>query len=306
MRLKEKPYWLQLIVLALFMLGGMLVFSSLGTLLVTLIYHTPNMMESADPVTAIRITQTLTTIGTFLVPALLFAYCQDRRWFGYNAADRIPKQSMVNMVLVLSVTLLPVVGVLSAFNQNIMPQEGAVAEFMRDLEEAANHILEVVTSQRSSWDLISNILVFAVLAGICEEFFFQGALQPLLMNWTRNPHVGILLTALIFSALHFQFYGFIPRFLLGLYLGYLFYWSRSLWLPILAHVLHNALSILVDFTLQGRGIDTDSMQFTDMRGSLPTAAACALISAMAIVYLWRIYRDDTANGQTNIQRPTNE
>jgi len=306
MRLKEKTYWLQLIVLALFMLGGMLVFSSLGTLLVTLIYHTPNMMESADPVTAIRITQTLTTIGTFLVPALLFAYCQDRRWFGYNAADCIPKQSMVNMVLVLSVTLLPVVGVLSAFNQNIMPQEGAVAEFMRDLEEAANHILEVVTSQRSSWDLISNILVFAVLAGICEEFFFQGALQPLLMNWTRNPHVGILLTALIFSALHFQFYGFIPRFLLGLYLGYLFYWSRSLWLPILAHVLHNALSILVDFTLQGRGIDTDSMQFTDMRGSLPTAAACALISAMAIVYLWRIYRDDTANGQTNIQRPTNE
>ena len=306
MRLKEKPYWLQLIVLALFMLGGMLVFSSLGTLLVTLIYHTPNMMESADPVTAIRITQTLTTIGTFLVPALLFAYCQDRRWFGYNAADRIPKQSMVNMVLILSVTLLPVVGVLSAFNQNIMPQEGAVAEFMRDLEEAANHILEVVTSQRSSWDLISNILVFAVLAGICEEFFFQGALQPLLMNWTRNPHVGILLTALIFSALHFQFYSFIPRFLLGLYLGYLFYWSRSLWLPILAHVLHNALSILVDFTLQGRGIDTDSMQFTDMRGSLPTAAACALISAMAIVYLWRIYRDDTANGQTNIQRPTNE
>ena len=306
MRLKEKTYWLQLIVLALFMLGGMLVFSSLGTLLVTLIYHTPNMMESADPVTAIRITQTLTTIGTFLVPALLFAYCQDRRWFGYNAADRIPKQSMVNMVLILSVTLLPVVGVLSAFNQNIMPQEGAVAEFMRDLEEAANHILEVVTSQRSSWDLISNILVFAVLAGICEEFFFQGALQPLLMNWTRNPHVGILLTALIFSALHFQFYGFIPRFLLGLYLGYLFYWSRSLWLPILAHVLHNALSILVDFTLQGRGIDTDSMQFTDMRGSLPTAAACALISAMAIVYLWRIYRDDTANGQANIQRPTNE
>ena len=306
MRLKEKPYWLQLIVLALFMLGGMLVFSSLGTLLVTLIYHTPNMMESADPVTAIRITQTLTTIGTFLVPALLFAYCQDRRWFGYNAADRIPKQSMVNMVLILSVTLLPVVGVLSALNQNIMPQEGTVAEFMRDLEEAANHILDVVTSQRSSWDLISNILVFAVLAGICEEFFFQGALQPLLMNWTRNPHVGILLTALIFSALHFQFYGFIPRFLLGLYLGYLFYWSRSLWLPILAHVLHNALSILVDFTLQGRGIDTDSMQFTDMRGSLPTAAACALISAMAIVYLWRIYRDDTANGQTNIQRPTNE
>ena len=293
MRLREKPYWIQLIVLALFMLGGMLVFSSLGTLIVMLLYHTPNMLEASDPVTAIRITQALTTIGAFLVPALLFAYCQNRQWFDYNAANCRPNQTMVNMVLILSVTLLPVVGVLSAFNQSIMPQEGSVAEFMRDMEEAANHILELVTSQRSSWDLISNILVFAVLAGICEEFFFQGSLQPLLMNWSKNPHVGILLTALIFSALHFQFYGFIPRFLLGVYLGYLFYWSRSLWLPILAHVLHNALSIMVDYTLQGRGINTDNMQYTDVHGSLPTAAACALISAMAIVYIWRIYRDET-------------
>lgn len=293
MRLREKTYWIQLIVLALFMLGGMLVFSSLGTLIVMLLYHTPNMLEASDPVTAIRITQALTTIGAFLVPALLFAYCQNRQWFDYNAANRRPNQTMVNMVLILSVTLLPVVGVLSAFNQSIMPQEGSVAEFMRDMEEAANHILELVTSQRSSWDLISNILVFAVLASICEEFFFQGSLQPLLMNWSKNPHVGILLTALIFSALHFQFYGFIPRLLLGVYLGYLFYWSRSLWLPILAHVLHNALSIMVDYTLQGRGIDTDNMQYTDVHGSLPTAAACALISAMAIVYIWRIYRDET-------------
>ena len=293
MRLREKTYWIQLIVLALFMLGGMLVFSSLGTLIVMLLYHPPNLLEASDRVTAIRITQALTTIGAFLVPALLFAYCQNRQWFDYNAANRRPNQTMVNMVLILSVTLLPVVGVLSAFNQSIMPQEGSVAEFMRDMEEAANHILELVTSQRSSWDLISNILVFAVLASICEEFFFQGSLQPLLMNWSKNPHVGILLTALIFSALHFQFYGFIPRLLLGVYLGYLFYWSRSLWLPILAHVLHNALSIMVDYTLQGRGIDTDNMQYTDVHGSLPTAAACALISAMAIVYIWRIYRDET-------------
>lgn len=292
MRLNERPYWIQLIVLALFMLGGMLISSALGELVILLLYHTPQMLEASDPVTAIRISQSLVTIGTFLVPALLFAYCYNRQWFDYNAANRSPKQSMVNIVLILSVTLLPVVGALSAFNQHIMPQEGGVAEFMRDLEEAANHILELVTSQRSSWDLVANMLVFAVLAGVCEEFFFQGALQPLMMNWTKNPHIGILLTALIFSALHFQFYGFIPRFLLGVYLGYLFYWSRSLWLPILAHVLHNALSLMVDFTLQGRGIDTDNLQFTDVRGSLPTAAACALISAMAIVYLWRIYRDD--------------
>ena len=277
--------------LALFMIGGLLIFSSLGELIILLIYHTPNMLEASDPVTAIRITQMLTTIGAFLIPALLFAYCQDRMWFNYNAANRKPPYSMTNIALILSITLLPIVGVLSAFNQNIMPQEGAVAEFMRNMEEAANHILELVTRQHTTWDLIANLLIFAVLAGVCEEFFFQGALQPLMMKWTKNPHIGILITALIFSALHFQFYGFIPRFVLGVYLGYLFFWSRSLWLPILAHVLHNALSILIDYTLQGRGIDTDNLQFTDVRGSIPTAISCTLVSAMAIVYLWRTYRD---------------
>lgn len=293
MRLQEKSYWIQLLVLGLFMLGGMLISSALGELVILLIYGTPMMLEASDPVTAIRISQTFVTIGTFLVPSLLFAYCQDRQWFNYNAANRRPPQSMINMVLILSMTLLPVVGMLSSFNQSIMPQEGAVAEFMRNLEEAANDILKLVTSQRSSWDLVSNLLVFAVLAGICEEFLFQGALQPLLMKWTKNPHVGILLTAFIFSVLHFQFYGFIPRFMLGVYLGYLFYWSRSLWLPILAHILHNALSLLVDFTLQGRGIDTDNMQFTDVHGSIPVTIACSLASAMAIVYIWRTYKDET-------------
>ena len=291
MQLQQKSYWIQLLVLALLMIGGLLIFTSLGELIILLIYHTPNMLEASDPVTAIRISQMLTTIGAFLVPALLFAYCQDRMWFNYNAANRKPPYAMTNIVLILSITLLPVVGVLSAFNQNIMPQEGSVAEFMRNMEEAANHILELVTSQHSTWDLISNLLIFAVLASVCEEFFFQGALQPLMMKWTKNPHIGILITALIFSALHFQFYGFIPRFVLGVYLGYLFFWSRSLWLPILAHVLHNALSILIDYTLQGRGINTNDLQFTDVRGSIPTAISCALVSAMAIVYLWRTYRD---------------
>lgn len=294
MKLQEKPYWIQFLVLALFMLGGMLLFSSLASLVLLLIYHTPSMLEASDPVTAIRISQTFATIGAFLLPALLFAYCQNRQCFDYNAANRRPNSSMTNIVLLLSITLLPVVGVLSAFNMHIMPQEGAVAEFMRDLEDAANHILELLTSQRSSWDLISNILVLAVLAGICEEFLFQGTLQPLMTRWTQNPHIGILITAFIFSVLHFQFYGFIPRVALGVYLGYLFYWSRSLWLPILAHVMHNTLSILVDFTLQGRGIDTDNLQFTDIHGSIPVIISCALVSAMGIVFLWRTHRDTSA------------
>lgn len=291
MKLQEKPYWIQLIVLALFMTGGMLLFSSLASLVILIIYHTPSMLEASDPITAIRISQSLATIGAFLLPALLFAYCQERQCFQYNAANRLPDFSMTIIVLVVSVTLLPVVSVLSMFNMQIMPQEGVVAEFMRNFEDAANQILDMVTSRRNNSDLIANIVVFAVLAGVCEEFLFQGTLQPLMTKWSRNPHVGILLTAFIFSTLHFQFYGFIPRFALGIYLGYLFFWSRSLWLPILAHAMHNALSILADYTLQGRGIDTDNLKFTELHGVMPIIISCILVSAMGIVFLWRTYKD---------------
>lgn len=289
--LNTKSYFIQFIVLILLMLGGMLISSSLGELMVILIYKTPSMLDASDPATAIRISQTIITLGTFLFPALIFAYMQERLWFNYNLANRRPHYTMVNAVLILSITILPLVGVTAAFNENIMPHSGALAEWMQKMEESAGNILSVLTSQHSSWALVSNLMVLAVLAGICEEFFFQGALQPLMMRWTKNPHIGIILTALIFSTIHFQFYGFIPRFLLGIYLGYLFYWSKSLWLPILAHVLHNALSILVEFTLQGRGIDTDALQFTDVKGSLPVAGMCLLITAMGIVFLWRTYRD---------------
>lgn len=291
MKLQEKPYWIQLIVLALFMTGGMLLFSSLASLVILIIYHTPSMLEASDPITAIRISQSFATIGAFLLPALLFAYCQEKQCFQYNAANRLPDFSMTIIVLVVSVTLLPLVSVLSTFNMQIMPQEGSVAEFIRDFEDAANHILEMVTSRRNKSDLIANIVVFAVLAGVCEEFLFQGTLQPLMTKWSRNPHVGILLTAFIFSTLHFQFYGFIPRFALGIYLGYLFFWSRSLWLPILAHAMHNALSILADYTLQGRGIDTDNLKFTELHGVMPIIISCILVSAMGIVFLWRTYKD---------------
>lgn len=291
MVLREKKYWIQLLVLILLSIGGLILSSSLGGLVVTLLYGTPSVLEASDPATAVRITQTIVSIGTYLLPSLLFAYMHDRRWFCYNYADRRPHQSFVNIVLILSISILPVVGLTASFNESIMPQHGAVAEWMRNTEDNAAKILSTLTSQRDTWSLVANLLVLAVLPGVCEEFLFQGALQPLLMRWTKNPHIGIFLTAFIFSTIHFQFYGFIPRLLLGLYMAYLLYWSKSLWLPILAHILHNALMLLTDYTLQGRGINTESLNYTDVRGAVPLALGCLLITAMGMVFMWRTHKD---------------
>ncbi len=77
-----------------------------------------------------------------------------------------------------------------------------------------------------------------------EEFLFRGVIQRLFTEWTRNRHVGIWIAAFLFSFIHFQFYGFLPRFLLGLYFGYLLVWSSSIWVPVTGHFINNGVAVL--------------------------------------------------------------
>lgn len=92
--------------------------------------------------------------------------------------------------------------------------------------------------------LIVNLMVMAVCPAITEEFFFRGALQRLIGKWSHNPHLVIWSVAILFSAFHLQFYGFIPRMLLGAYFGYLLLWSRSIWVPVFAHFVNNATAVI--------------------------------------------------------------
>jgi hypothetical protein len=86
--------------------------------------------------------------------------------------------------------------------------------------------------------------MIAVLPALGEEFLFRGVLQRLFIEWTKNRHFGVWIASFIFSFIHFQFYGFIPRFLLGLYFGYLLVWSSSIWVPVVAHLINNGFAVI--------------------------------------------------------------
>jgi hypothetical protein len=111
-------------------------------------------------------------------------------------------------------------------------------------------------------------MMVAVLAAIGEELIFRGLLQRLFLEWTRNVHVAVFISAFIFSAFHLQFYGFFGRLVLGLILGYLFVWTGSLWVPIAVHFVNNAMAVIVSF-LDARGvIATDLENFGSSRNYL--------------------------------------
>jgi hypothetical protein len=132
--------------------------------------------------------------------------------------------------------------------------------------------------------LLLNLLVCALLPAVCEEFFFRGTLQQVLQRWCKNSHVAIWLTGFIFSAIHLQIDGFLARWLLGAYLGYLLVWSGSLWLPILAHFLHNALSIIIAHILLVNNTVTED-QLT-----LSTLLSAAIPLLFLIFFIYLIYK----------------
>ena len=118
-------------------------------------------------------------------------------------------------------------------------------EKMRAMEDSAMVLTKYITDFDSFSEFLMGILVIGVFAGLGEEFLFRGVIQPKLHLYTGNAHVGVWLTAFIFSAIHFQFFGFFPRVLLGAVFGYLYLYSGSLIYPIIAHILNNTVTVIL-------------------------------------------------------------
>ncbi len=146
------------------------------------------------------------------------------------------------------VGVTPVVNQLIQLNEAIKlpPALHAIEQYMLQMEETTRETMQVMLQVNSAFDMVSNWLVAALLAGLVEELFFRGAIQQLVLRSSkrRHPFWGILLTAIIFSAIHMQFYGFFPRMVLGLLMGYLFFYTGNLWNAIYFHVLNNSVALL--------------------------------------------------------------
>ena len=185
----------------------------------------------------LKLMQLFTAVGLFITPTLLYAYLT-------NFDFKFFKLSRQNAILVIAIMMLitPFIGLLLEWNMMI-----PAPEWLTQFDVHSEAIVEAFLQMDTIWDLFYTILVIAVVPAIGEELLFRGYLQQKLGNWLRNPHTAILITAFLFSAIHFHFQGMIPRFVLGVLLGYLFYWSNSLWLPILAHFANNAQAVILSF-----------------------------------------------------------
>jgi len=180
-------------------------------------------------------------------------------------------------------TMLPGIHFLIQFNESLQMPEilSGVEKWMLEKENEAMRLTDTFLNTTSPGGLAINLMMIGVLASIGEELLFRSVLIRLLQEWFKNKHAAVIVSSVIFSAFHLQFYGFLPRFVLGLVFGYLFIWSGSVWLPIAAHFLNNGSAVVISFLSNKRILGTNAEDFGSVE-NLPLLLA-SIILTMAIL-----------------------
>lgn len=254
-------------------------------------------LDAYRSVQALKLVQAFNTTGTFLLPALLLRRLFRRPSLFSLRFGNVSALTGIQVVL-LVLLLMPFIGWLAAFNEGLHLPESlrAIEEILRQTEERAATITKAFLDMHTYGELAINILLIALLAAVAEEVFFRGAMQSLLLRQSRNPHAAIWITAVLFSAFHFQFYGFLPRMLLGAMFGYLVFYSGSLWYAILAHFINNATSVLLYFLLLQGTIDPSWEEFGQRPVDALPAIVCGILGIGLFVWICR----RAANGRGDI------
>ncbi|MGZ4033674.1 MAG: CPBP family intramembrane glutamic endopeptidase [Bacteroidia bacterium] len=224
----------------------------------------------------------------FIFPALLFAIFWTKARGAYLGLSAKPAFTTLIIGSVGILLAQPMINWLADINQHMhLPSAfSAMETWMKNSEAKAAEMTDVFTKGTSVGGLILNLFVVAFLAAFSEELFFRGILQKVLIECFKNKHVGIWLSAIFFSAFHMQFFGFLPRMLMGAYLGYLFAWSGSIWPGMIAHFVNNGMTVFLVW-LSNRGVitaDADKIGIEENQMIYVISSIVMVIVSLILVY----------------------
>lgn len=215
------------------------------------------IMMRGQTATTMRIATLINDIIMFVMPPVICAVIYSYRPAEYLRVASAPGLTPLILAVGTMICSIPMMNMIIEWNEGLsLPSSLAAMEsWMREAEQRAGDTVNTLMGGSSAGSLILSILIVGVLAGFSEELFFRGGIQRLLVSGRVNPHVAIWVTAFLFSAIHLQFFGFFPRLLLGAFFGYLLYWTKNLWVPIVCHILNNSIVATVTW-MTARGSAT--------------------------------------------------
>ncbi|SKC73259.1 CPBP family intramembrane glutamic endopeptidase [Ohtaekwangia koreensis] len=238
-----------------------------------------------------------TLFGLILVPMYIL------KKFHRSVADLFKETIYMQAVLMIGAIVIVFMIVNSVFiewNQNVTFPSG-IEKWAKATEEQLAELTKYLTKFDSTGQMLLAVVVIAVLPAIGEELVFRGIIQRELFRGTNNIHVAIWISAAIFSAIHIQFYGFVPRMLLGALFGYLYYWSGNLWMPIIAHFINNGFTVVAMYLYQQGSV---KMDIENAEAAPWSAVLFSAVITTALLYIFKKFYEKRRS--VNFSDNTNE
>jgi len=275
-----------------------LIFSAIGLgvgYLVTGLSTKSNLLSdytNSSTITFLKISQIFQALGIFVVPPLVAVFLFRKKNENY-LQFKISHYTYIILAGILMIISIPLNNWFAELNQSlILPDSWSGFEtWMHNQENNAANITKYFLKADNIGGLFTNLFIMAFLAAFGEEMLFRGVLQKLFTQISKNIHIAIFITAFIFSAIHMQFYTFLPRFFMGMVFGYLLVWTGSIWVPITAHFVNNSFAVISNYLVQQKVIETEMDNIDTESQYLYTLLSIILISSI-LYYI---------NKQTNLK-----
>ena len=213
----------------------------------------------------LKLSQLLLTVGVIALPPFFLAYFISDKPLKFLQLDT-KNVNWIDILLVVlfMIMIIPFINLLGDWNHHlVLPKDfHGIESWMKSSEDEAAQLTDKFLKVNTVQGFLFNIFLIAVLPAIGEELYFRGALQGVIQQW-RGVRTSIWIVAIVFSTIHMQFYGFVPRMLMGAFFGYLLFWSGNMWLPIAAHFTNNVIAVIF-YYLQFNGYkvpDIDTVGF---------------------------------------------
>lgn len=291
--------WGSLLVLTGFVLIGMAIGNLLAVLMVMALWGNDPFLSmenlsgflenpalSTNGWNAMLLLQAIGHLFTFLVPALLYWRFIEKRGLRDFDFQKTGFLRIALPVLLLTIGIMPFTAVVAEWNESMVLPEGlrSVEQWMKASEVNLERLTRFMLAFDSPFQLLVAILVIALIPAIGEELLFRGILQRKLAERWANVHLSIWVSAILFSAIHFQFYGFLPRLLLGALFGYLYFWTGRLNTAIFAHFVNNAFTVLMVWLYKQNKISINIEHTQDVSGWVALLSVMISLGLLILLY----------------------
>jgi len=236
--------------------------------------------------------QVIQSIGLFIIPPIILGYFFEGNSWKYLSLTKKNGFRIYVLAFLCIMVISPFISYIGTLNnQMTFPSAfSGIENWMKNMEDAADLMIKRFIQTNSLGGISFNIFMIAIIPAIGEEFLFRGVLQKIITSLTKNYLWGIWITAFIFSALHFQFFGFIPRMVLGALFGYLLIYTGSLWIPIFCHFINNLTGVIFLY-LEKNGFEnlkTWNESNMDLNLTWPLALGSIVLSLFILIQIKRI------------------